>query len=106
MSKSPKKLKWNKAICKAIGRKAVIQFEYHGTIRIIEPQSHGISSAGNEVIRAVQTSPRNQSGKPIEGRFFDVSKMSGLKERGERFTNPGPHYNPDDKGMIYVHCHL
>ena len=106
MSKSPKKLKWNKAICKAIGRKAVIQFEYHGTIRIIEPQSHGINSAGNEVIRAVQTSPRNQSGKPIEGRFFDVSKMSGLKETGERFTNPGPHYNPDDKGMIYVHCHL
>jgi hypothetical protein len=106
MSKSPKKLKWNKAICKAIGRKAVIQFEYHGTIRIIEPQSHGISSAGTEVIRAVQTSPRNQSGKSIEGRFFDVSKMSGLKETGERFTNPGPHYNPDDKGMIYVHCHL
>jgi hypothetical protein len=106
MSKSPKKVKWNKAICKAIGKKAVIQFEYHETIRTVEPQSHGISSAGNEVIRAVQTSPRNQFGKSIEGRLFEVSKMSGLKETGEHFTNPGPHYNPDDKGMIYVHCHL
>jgi hypothetical protein len=106
MSKFPKQVKLNKAVCKAIEKKAVIQFEYHGTIRTIEPQSHGISSAGNEVIRAVQTNPRNQTGKSIEGRLFEVSEMLGLKETGEHFINPGPHYNPDDKGMIYVHCHL
>ena len=44
MSKFPKQVKLNKAVCKAIEKKAVIQFEYHGTIRTIEPQSHGISS--------------------------------------------------------------
>jgi len=106
MSKTPKKVKLNKAICNAIEKKAVIQFEYHGTLRTIEPQSHGISSAGNEVIRAVQKNPRNPSGKSIEGKLFEVSKMSGLKETGEHFTNPGPHYNPEDKGMSHVHCHL
>jgi hypothetical protein len=100
------KAKFNRAICQAISAKAVIQFEYHGTIRTIEPQSHGISSAGNEIIRAVQTYPRAQFGKSIEGKLLEVSKMSGLKETGEHFKNPGPHYNPDDKGMVYVHCHL
>jgi hypothetical protein len=50
MSRLTHKKKFNKAICKAIGTKAILQFEYHGTLRTIEPQSHGISSAGNEVV--------------------------------------------------------
>jgi len=99
-------MKLNPAICNTIKKKAVIQFEYRGIRRTVEPQCHGISSAGNEVIRTVQTNPRSQSGKSIEGKLFEVSKMSGLKETGEHFINPGPNYNPDDKGMIYVHCHL
>jgi hypothetical protein len=32
--------------------------------------------------------------------------MSELKETGETFSGPGPHFNPNDKGMIYVHCSL
>jgi|SRR4029077_1934584 hypothetical protein len=106
MSRLTHKKKFNKAICKAIGTKAILQFEYHGTLRTIEPQSHGISSAGNEVVRAVQTHPHAQFGTSIEGKLFEVSKMSGLKETGAHFIAPGPHYNPDDKGMVYVHCHL
>jgi hypothetical protein len=106
MSRSQKKLKLSKAICRAIRKKAVIQFEYHGKVRTVEPQSHGISSAQNEVIRGVQTNPRDPYGKSIEGKLYGVSKMSGLKETGENFPKPGPHFNPNDKGMIYVHCHL
>ena len=106
IAESSMSMKLNPAICKAIKKKAVIQFEYRGIGRTVEPQCHGISSAGNEVIRAVQTNPRSQSGKSIEGKLFEISKMSGLKETGGNFVNPGPHYNPDDKGMIYVHCHL
>jgi hypothetical protein len=106
MSRSQKKLKWKEAICKAIRKKSVIQFVYHGTVRTVEPQSHGISSAQNEVIRGVQTNPLDPYGKSIEGKLYDVSKMSELKETGENFSRPGPHFNPNDKGMIYVHCHL
>jgi hypothetical protein len=106
MSKSQKKLKLNEAICQAIRKKAVIRFHYHGTVRTVEPQSHGISSAQNEVTRAVQTNPRDPYGKSIEGKLYDVSKMSELTETGENFSKPGPHFNPNDRGMIYVHCHL
>jgi hypothetical protein len=106
MSKSQKKLKWHPVICRAIRKKAVIQFDYHGTQRSVKPQSHGISSAKNEVIRGVQTNPRDPSGKQIEGKFYKVSEMTDLKETGESFSKPGPHFNPNDRGMIYVHCSL
>ena len=106
MSKSQKKLKWHPVICRAIRKKAVIQFNYHGTQRSVEPQSHGISSAKNEVIRGVQTNPFDPSGKQIEGKFYKVSEMTDLKETGESFSKPGPHFNPNDRGMIYVHCSL
>ena len=97
MSKSQKKLKWHPVICRAIRKRAVIQFNYHGTQRSVEPQSHGISSAKNEVIRGVQTNPRDPSGKQIEGKFYKVSEMTDLKETGESFSKPGPHFNPNDK---------
>ena len=106
MNKAQNKMKWHNAICKAITEKKVIQFHYHGIDRIVEPQSHGISSARNEVIRGVEIYPRGASGKSIEGKLYKVSEMSELKETSQTFSAPGPHFNPDDKGMIYVHCSL
>ena len=106
MGQSQKKLKLYPAICKAIRKKAVIQFDYDGTARIVEPQAHGISLAGNEVIRCVQKSPSGPSGKSIEGKLYSASKISDLKNTGQSFLKPGAHFNPDDKAMIYVHCHL
>jgi hypothetical protein len=100
------KVNWHPVICKAIKKKAVIQFRYREELRKVEPQSHGISSAGNEIIRGVQTYPRDASGKTIEGKLYIVSRMADLKETGEAFSKPGPHFNPDDKAMKYVHCCL
>jgi hypothetical protein len=106
MSKSHRRLNRHPVICEAIEQKARIQFRYRQNLRIVEPQAHGISSAGNEVIRAVQTYPRGPSGKSIEGKLYAVFQMSDLQKTGETFPGPGPHFNPNDKGMIYVHCSL
>jgi hypothetical protein len=105
-STSQTKLKRHPVICEAIKKKAVIQFTYSQQVRTVEPQSHGISSAGNEVIRGVQTYPRDPFGTSIEGKLYTVSLMSGLRQTGETFSRPGLHFNPNDKGMIYVHCSL
>jgi hypothetical protein len=102
----PTKLKRHPIICRAIKKKSVIQFRYREKFRTVEPQSHGISSAGNEVIRGVQIYPRDPSGKSIEGKLYTIFGMSDLKETDETFSGPGPHFNPNDKGMIYVHCSL
>jgi hypothetical protein len=95
----------NKAICSAIDKKAVIAFEYNGSLRIVEPQCHGISSAGHEVLRAVEINGDSRSTK-IGGKLFTVSKMSALRETGRNFLNPAPNHNPNDKAMKLVHCCL
>jgi hypothetical protein len=95
----------NIVICDAINKKAVIAFEYNGSLRIVEPQCHGISSAGHEVLRAVQINRDSHSIK-IAGKLFDVSKMSALREIGRNFVNPASNHNPNDKAMKLVHCCL
>lgn len=93
-------------ICNAISKKAVIVFDYNGSLRIVEPQCHGISSAGNEVLRGVQINGGSRSVESIAGKLFDVSKMSNLRETGENFLDPAPNHNPEDKAMKLVHCCL
>jgi len=96
----------NTAICKAIQNKAVIQFNYEGKLRIVEPQCHGISTAGKEVVRGFQTGGHSRSRRSIAEKLFEVAKISEIKETGDTFSHPGPHYNADDQAMAYVHCHL
>jgi predicted nucleotidyltransferase len=104
MSRQPKIS--NRAICNAIKKKAVIQFKYANELRIVEPQCHGISTAGKEVMRGFQTGGRSRSRRSVAEKLFEISKITGLKETGETFSNPGPNYNPNDQAMIYVHCRL
>jgi predicted DNA-binding transcriptional regulator YafY len=96
----------NTAICKAIKNKAVIQFNYEGKLRIVEPQCHGISTTGKEVMRGFQTGGDSRSRRSIAEKLFEVARISELKETGDTFSQPGLHYNPNDQAMIYVHCHL
>jgi hypothetical protein len=96
----------NTVICKAIKKKAVLQFNYHGTLRIVEPQCHGVSTTGKEVLRGFQVKDRGQPSKPASERLFEVSKISDLKETDKLFLKPGPHYTPNDKAMASVHCCL
>lgn len=96
----------NTAICEAIRKRTVLRFFYHGRLRIVEPQCHGISTAGNEVLRGVQTGGESETGATAFGKLFEVAKMSDLRETGEVFAGPGRGYNPQDKGMVVVHCHL
>lgn len=96
-------------ICRAIKNKAVLRFKYGDvkkSIRTVEPQCHGISSAGKEVLRAVQTSGYSGSTKSIDGKMFEVAKIYDLEETGEHLLKPAPHHNPKDKGMKFVHCCL
>lgn len=96
----------NKMICDAISKREIIQFFYDGGLRIVEPHCHGISTAGNEVLRGYQSEGFSESGKPVEWKLFDVSKISSLSNTGKIFTQNRPYYNPQDKGMKIIHCHV
>lgn len=93
-------------ICEAISGRAVLQFSYEGMSRTVEPHTHGTSKAGNEVLRAYQIGGYSKSGRVPTWRMYEVSKMSGLRQTGQVFSGTRPMYNPDDKDMISVHCHV
>lgn len=96
----------NTTICNAIQARAVIQFHYDGGLRVVEPHCHGISRRGKEVLRAYQVQGHSRSGKTVDWKLFEVSKISGLQETGQVFPQNRPGYNPDDRGMRTVHCHV
>ena len=96
----------NTIICDAIEKKTVLSFRYKGSLRLVEPQCYGISSAGNEVLRAVQVNEGVHRAVDTIGKLFDVSKMLALNETGKHFTDPAPNHNPADKAMRVVYCCL
>ena len=95
----------NTAICDAIKKRVVLAFRYKGSLRLVEPQCHGTSSAGHEVLRAIEVGDGGRSAGPI-GKLFDVSKMSELKETVQFFAKAARNHNPADQAMTFVHCCL
>ena len=96
----------NTAICAAISKRAVVDFTYHGGTRTVEPHAHGTSTAGNEVLRGYQTGGASQSGEPVAWKLFAVSEIISFRETGGTFSQDRPGYNPYDRGMSTVHCHV
>ena len=96
----------NNVICDAIQRRAVIQFYYDGGTREVEPHCHGTSTAGNEPLRGYQTAGYSKSGNSVGWKLFDVSQMRNIERTGEIFAHNQPQYNPNDRGMKVVHCHV
>jgi hypothetical protein len=81
-------------ICEAIKNKQRIQFEYHGKIRIAEPQCCGISTAGKEVFRAYLL---HGGSRPEQ--LFELGKVKSLRLLDQYFAKPGPNYKKDDSAM-------
>ena len=96
----------NQTICDAIAGRNLLQISYNGGMRTIEPHCHGISTAGNESLRAFQTGGHSNSGKPVDWKMITVAKILSINIMQERFVANRPGYNPNDKGMSSVHCHV
>lgn len=96
----------NSVICTAIAKRLRISFHYQGHPRIVDPYCHGISTAGNEVLRGYQVGGTSSSGNTLGWRLFETSQMSGLVLTSSSFSPTQPGYNPADKGMTTIHCRI
>ena len=93
-------------ICSAIGSKQVIQFYYDGGSRLVEPFCYGMSKAGNELLRGYQISGYSKSGDTVGWKLFRASEISSLVVTDEHFTGIRDGYNPNDKAMTTIYCHV
>ena len=96
-------------INKAIDNKIRIKIFYRGDKNIaagqrtIEVYAYGLSSAGNQVMRAFQLAGDTQTEMP-DWKLFRVDRISRWVETNQRFDQPRPKFNPNgDRSMSTVY---
>ncbi|MBO0341014.1 WYL domain-containing protein [Flagellimonas profundi] len=92
-------------ISEAIENQKIIEFDYDGYSRTVEPHCLGVSTAGNTVLRAYQVDGFSSSGR-MGWKLYDLNNADGLEILTETFNGPRDGYNPDDKAMDEIICAL
>ena len=97
----------NETLCAAIEGRRVARLDYNGGTRTVEPFAHGVTEAGNEVLRAFQTGGHSVSGQPVGWKLFRVDAVENLAVTEARFAGDArPDYNPADPVLATVHCRV
>ena len=89
-------------IIDAIKNRRVIQFTYGERVRIVEPQTYGISTAGHPVLRGYQVTGGSRSRQSSGLRLYELAKMFAVRPAGENFRQARPAHNPEDSAMSKV----
>jgi hypothetical protein len=93
-------------ITEAIGRRSLLQFRYGNHVRVVAPYCFGVSTRGEDVLRAVQIRGASSSNAMGFGKLWTVSKILDLRMLNETFTPDDPDYNPNDKGMKQIYSRI
>jgi hypothetical protein len=91
-------------ICEAIGAQRLLEFDYGGAHRVVQPYCHGFTRKGAETLRAVQVSSDSGAGGRSFGKLWTVAKMQNLHVANETFAPDDPDYNPNDTALLEIHC--
>lgn len=95
----------NNLIVEAIKNQNLIQFYYENELRIVEPHCYGITTAGNEGLRAFQTDGYSSSGR-MGWKMYDLGKAENIEIIGDSFQYPRSGYKKGDKGMAEIFIEL
>ena len=93
-------------ICEAIRKRRLLEFEYHGKLRVVAPYCHGVSTRGTEVLRAIQVSGGSSSGSLGVGKLWAIAEMVAPRMLDVPFMANDPNYEPDDSAMKQIHCRV
>jgi len=91
-------------IIDAVEGQCILQFDYEGEQRIVEPHCYGVTTKGNEAIRAYQIDGYSSSGK-MGWKLYDLSKADSIEMLNETFE-VRPDYKQGDKGMDEIYCEI
>ena len=95
-------------ICEAIRQRALLEFHYHGHLRIVAPYCYGVSTRNSDVLRAIQIRGSSSTGNVVRpfGKLWTVADIVGLKRLEETFEPDDPNYNPNDTAMKRIYCRI
>ncbi len=95
----------NQEIVDAIENQSVIEFYYDGELRVVEPHCYGVTTAGNEGLRAFQIGGYSSTGK-LGWKMYDLGKADDITIIENQFEGPRPGYQSGDKGMSKIYAEL
>jgi hypothetical protein len=93
-------------ICEAIDKFLRLEFSHRGHWRVVEPYCHGVSTQGNEVLRAIQVRGTSNKGGLGIGKLWAIDEIHELRLLDEAFVPNDPNYNPNDSAMRQIHCRI
>lgn len=95
----------NTTLCDAIRDGEIIEFDYEGMIRIVEPFLYGKTKEGKDCLKAYQTGGFNttQDNSYIWD-TYEVEKMGSVKFIGKKFVDLRAGYDPDDPDFDTLYC--
>lgn len=91
-------------IIDAIDGQNLLQFDYEGEQRVVEPHCYGVTTKGNEAIRAYQVDGYSSSGR-MGWKLYDLAKADSIEMLEDTF-DVRPDYKPGDKGMTEIYCEI
>ena len=95
----------NQEIIDAIEKKKLIEFIYDGESRVVEPHCYGLSTKGNEVLRAYQVDGYSSSGN-MGWKMYDLGKANSINVLDDTFDESRNGYNRRDKAMSEIYSEL
>jgi hypothetical protein len=93
-------------ICEAIADRRLLQFNYHGHNRVVEPHLLGQDRSGNDVLSAYFVSGFTESSHSRRWRRYFVNDIQDLTGLAKRFDGPREGYNSSDPSFVRIHCCL
>lgn len=93
-----------KKLCDAISKSVVVEFQYNGHQRVVEPHAVGVTTAGNDVLRGYQTAGGSSSRTVPYWKMFKLQKIESLTDTNEQFNGPRRGYSPNDDHMSKIYC--
>ena len=93
-------------ICDAIRHRALLEFDYDGLHRIVQPYCHGTTGTGRESLRAIQIGGESRGRLIASGKLWTVAKMINVKLSEQTFVPNDPRYNANDTAMASIHCRV
>jgi predicted DNA-binding transcriptional regulator YafY len=93
-------------LCDAVQNQQVVEFQYRGRHRVVEPHKVGRTTKGNVVLSGFQSGGSGNEINPPDWGLYKLNKISSLKISGGTFSGPRSGYKRSDKRMTQIYCRL
>jgi hypothetical protein len=96
----------NQIISRAIQTRSILEFEYNGHRRVVEPHAYGLSKKSNEILRGYQIEGTTHAGIVPEWFVFEVGHIRDMKMTDRHFEGMRYGYQRGDKSIATIYAEL